>query len=349
MVLCDRSSQVKLHQNTLSIILLLKCLFNLKITTVCCYKSIDFESFTMKSHQYLQDMATFVSVARHKSFTLAAQELNVPPSSVSRQVAQMEQRLKLKLFHRTSRSVRLTPVGDDYFVQAKTVIDAAQSVYAKVQGQTQLAKGRIRLSASITVAHDYVMPFICAFARKYPEIDIELEASQRYVDIQAEGFDVVLRLSGTSLADSDFIAQPLLTFSHGLYAAPDFVAQIDEINEQNASLQIQSQRCLVMDVRQVQWRLTDQNDSSRTLDLPIDTCHVFGSMHMLHKAALHGLGIACLSNNVKTAQEVVEKRLIRLLPQWHTPPTTLYAIIAARAQPQRVRIFLDELRAYFRL
>ncbi|GHA68128.1 LysR family transcriptional regulator [Formosimonas limnophila] len=303
----------------------------------------------MKSHQYLQDMATFVSVARHKSFTLAAQELDVPPSSVSRQIAQMEQRLKLKLFHRTSRSVSLTPVGVDYFAQAQSVIDAAQSVYAQVQGQTQQAKGRIRLSASITVAHDYVMPFIFVFARKYPEINIELEASQRYVDILAEGYDVVLRLSSKSLADSDLIAQPLLTFSHGLYAAPDYVAQTGEINEQNVSQKIQRQRCLVMDARQTDWRLTCQNDPSRILKVPIEICHVFGSMHMLHEAALHGLGIACLSNNVQTAQEVIEKRLIRLLPEWHTPPTTLYATIATRAQPQRVRIFLDELRAYFRL
>jgi len=302
----------------------------------------------MKAHQYLQDMATFVAVARHKSFTLAAQELDVLPSSVSRQIAQMERRLNLKLFHRTSRSVSLTSVGTDYFAQAQSVIDAAQSVHAQVQGQTQHTKGRIRLSASITVAHDYVMPFICDFSLKYPEIDIEIEASQRYVDIQVEGFDVVLRLSSKALNDSDYIAQPLLHLDHGLYAAPQYVEQNGQINEQNALQYIHRQRCLVMHVRQTDWQLIYQNDPSQTLNIPIGNGHVLGSMHMLHQAALHGLGVACLSNNVLTAQEVSEKRLIRLLPEWHTPQTTLYAMTATRAQPQRVRVFLDELREYFK-
>ncbi|MGL4767677.1 MAG: LysR substrate-binding domain-containing protein [Formosimonas sp.] len=295
----------------------------------------------MKSHQYLQDMATFVAVAKHKSFSRAAVELDVPTSSVSRQIAQMEKRLSLKLFHRTSRSVTLTPTGVDYFAQAQQVIDAAQEVYAQVLGQNQLMRGRIRISASITVAHDYLAPYICWFAKKYPEVDIELEASQRYVDMHAEGFDLVLRLASQPLRDSDLIAKPLLHLSHGLYASPSYLAAFHGATDA-ATIRIEQHCCLALSAKQTDWQLQCDDDGQK-IRLMFQPRYVLGSMELLHQAAVSGLGLACLGNTPQVAQDVQEQKLVRLLPNWRTLNTTLYAMTTARAQPQRVRVFLNEL------
>lgn len=95
----------------------------------------------MKVHQYLQDMATFVEVARLKSFSGAADLLDLPTSSVSRQISKMEARLGVKLFHRTSRKVHLTAAGESYYAQCRGVIDAAKEVEPKVRSELENMAG----------------------------------------------------------------------------------------------------------------------------------------------------------------------------------------------------------------
>lgn len=302
----------------------------------------------MKAHQYLQDMATFVEVARHQSFTLAAAKLNLPPSSVSRHIAQMEARLGIKLFHRTSRNVLLTATGKDYFAQSKDIIEAAQEAYAQVQGKIRHMQGPIKIGASVSVAQDYLAPFLHEFSQRYPEVRFEIEVSQHYANLALEGFDVVLRMSTQPLSDSSLVAYPLMHQSMSLFATPSYLAKFAPITEM---AQLQDHLLtgnitpMVMAQAQRKWALTHKTLKPEHLHLI--NYHAWGSMALLREATLAGLGISCLPT-LEMQKYVKADRLQEVLPDWFSKPVQLHALTTSRAQSQRVRCFIEELMAFFR-
>lgn len=175
-----------------------------------------------------------------------------------------------------------------------------------------------------------------------------MEASQRPVDLIAEGFDVAIRIGGAKLQDSDLIAIPLMSQSSGLFATETYLRRILPIRSVE-DLKQQSVRCLAMSPQQNSWclrHIADMNDSGSDEHIHFEPRHVFGSMTLLHEATLQGLGISCLEKRMIHA-DVLQARLIPVLPEWQTPTIGLYALIGTRVQSYRVRRFIEELKMYF--
>lgn len=171
----------------------------------------------------LTTIALFCKSAELGSFTAAANAMGLTPAAVSRGVGRLEDRLGLKLFRRTTRSMQLTDDGRTYFEQCRTAIAQIDAAEKSLTGQQTQARGLLRISAPSTYGHYRLLPRLADFKRRYPQIELDINISNRNIDFVEEGYDVAIRL-GTP-PDSRLIARKLEDARLGVYAAPAYLMQ----------------------------------------------------------------------------------------------------------------------------
>jgi DNA-binding transcriptional LysR family regulator len=168
-------------------------------------------------------MTTFVAVARAGSFAGAARHLGLSTTAVSRHVADLERDLTVSLFRRTTRHVSLTEAGARYLPRAAAILEQVEALRAEIAETGQAPRGLLRLSAPPSVGNDWVAPLIVDFIAAYPEIDVELDITERVVDLVAEGYDAAIR--DGPLADSSLIAHRIANIRYRVYASPAYLAR----------------------------------------------------------------------------------------------------------------------------
>lgn len=173
---------------------------------------------------YLSDIELFLASADSGSFSAAAIALGATPSMVSRGVARLEGRLGVQLMRRTTRSLSLTDAGRAYLEQARAAFSLLEEAERDVQGDAAHLRGRVRLSVSTTYGHYRLPAMLAAFARRHPDVQIEVSIANRNVDLIAEGFDLAIRLG--DLPDSGLRARRLEDASVCLVAAPDYLGRV---------------------------------------------------------------------------------------------------------------------------
>ncbi|WP_324029970.1 LysR family transcriptional regulator [Pantoea sp. JZ2] len=176
----------------------------------------------MKLNVY--DFATFIAVARHNSFRAAGDELGLSPSAVSHAIKQLEQRLKIRLFNRTTRSVSLTEAGARMFERLRPAFDEINMVLDEANCYRQTPMGVLKINASRLASRLVLIPLVTGFSQRYPDIRVEITTEDRLVDIVKEGFDAGIRLSST--LEKDMIALPVGPKVKLVVAAsPDYFAR----------------------------------------------------------------------------------------------------------------------------
>ena len=179
-------------------------------------------SYTVR-HGALEGVETFLAVARARSFRRAAAELGVTPSAVSQAVRSLEARLGAALFTRTTRSVGLTEAGQRFFDRAGPAFAELVAAGEVARGLGQRPTGLLRLSVPRGVVPLLLEPVIASFAQAYPEIELEIAASEEMVDLAAGGFDAGIRF-GQFIAP-DMVAVRLTSpFAFAVVASPDYLA-----------------------------------------------------------------------------------------------------------------------------
>lgn len=168
----------------------------------------------------LSRIATFVQTAESLSFVGAARQLGISASAVGKSVARLEKSLGARLFQRSTRTIRLTDEGKLFYDQCRKVLDDLRDAEAMVSEASQTPRGRLRVSLP-TIGYRFLVPHISAFHQLYPEVELDLDFSDRLVDVIEEGFDAVIR-SG-DLPDSRLISRLLGPFRFVLCAAPSYV------------------------------------------------------------------------------------------------------------------------------
>ncbi|WP_105746194.1 LysR family transcriptional regulator [Cronobacter dublinensis] len=169
----------------------------------------------------LTALTSFVRTAETLSFTEAARLLGISASAVGKNVARLEQRLGVRLFNRSTRSVSLTSEGERLLARCRPALEQLRDAEAELTSSQQRPSGRLRVSLP-AIGYHLLMPFFPAFAARYPEIEIELDFSDRLVNLVEEGFDVAIR-SG-EIADSRLTARTLGHFRFVLCASPAYLA-----------------------------------------------------------------------------------------------------------------------------
>ncbi|MDD9155156.1 LysR family transcriptional regulator [Aliivibrio sp. S4TY2] len=167
-------------------------------------------------------MVIFVEVVTSGSFTQAALNSGHSTSYISKEIGKLEERLGVRLLHRTTRTLRLTPEGELYFQQCQQLIEDAQMAENSITRQQEKPKGRLKVSCPVGFALSRLRPILGKFTDLYPDITLELDLNDRKIDIVAEGFDMALRASH-QLEDSSLISRRFLRSRAITIASPDYL------------------------------------------------------------------------------------------------------------------------------
>lgn len=282
----------------------------------------------------LNDIELFVEVARSQNFTRAGESLNMPASTVSRRLSRLEKSIGVRLLNRSTRKVALTPAGATYFERCQPIVEQARIAHEMLVENAQEPRGRLRVSLPSSLALSFLQTALREFSSRYPEIECEYDLSVRKIDLQADGYDVVIRAS--QLADSGIVSHRLGALLLGLYASPAYLRvhgapQTPEALADHECLRTSTSR------DDSNWTLYSAEGVQRRV-------RVHGRMAMNHVLMLRHMaemdaGIVPLS----VRDRHVSARLVRILPQWTFEPIPLVVLFPSRLLPARTRAFIDFL------
>jgi DNA-binding transcriptional LysR family regulator len=286
----------------------------------------------------LNDIVVFTKVAETKSFTGAADALGLPKSTVSRKLAQLEERLGVRLVQRTTRKLALTDIGEAYYERCAAIVADVQAAEQLVTDMQATPRGRLRVTASVDFSSRFLGAIVADFLHQNPDINIELEATDRIVDLIEEGFDLAVRFG--PMPESTLIARKLTTLQLMLCASPDYLARrgtptsIEELDEHDHVL-------FTPTSRNQTWTLVGPNEQTAEFGRPARLAS--NNLATVVSAARAGTGITLISEFMVT-NEVQSGSLVVVLPEWKTRQTEAHAVYPARQNvPPRLTLFLDHL------
>ena len=286
----------------------------------------------------LNDIVVFTKVAETKSFTGAAEALGLPKSTVSRKLAQLEERLGVRLVQRTTRKLALTDIGEAYFERCARIVADVLAAEQLVTDMQATPRGRLRVSSTIDFSTLYLGRIIAEFCLLHPEINVELEAGNRLVDLIEDGFDVAVRFG--PMPESTLIARRLCAISLVLCAAPTYLThgvpqRIDDLDGHDH---------ILFTPASLNQSWTLHNDHvEQSYDFGRPARFASNNYAAVREMALAGGGVALLSDFM-IGDDLASGRLVRVLPDWQTRPTEIHAVYPARQNlPPRLTLFLDHL------
>ena len=288
----------------------------------------------------VDDLVLFAAVVAEGGFSRAARTLGIPKSRVSRRIAELEQRLGVRLLQRSTRNVQVTDVGMAFYRRCEVVADAARAAF-EVADQARLKpSGRIRVSCPVGIAYRFLARSVPQFMLAHPDVRIELELTNRHVDLISEGIDVAL-CARPSLEDSELVVRTFGESPQVLVASPGFIARRGPFDSVEAlrggvGLGVSWQHS-----ERPSWNLTDTE--GRTVQVEYHCALVTDDLQLLLQAALAGAGVAQLPFNL-CATAIDSDQLRVLLPAYVLPAHQLNAVYPSRrGLVPAVRAFLDML------
>ncbi|MGR2857440.1 LysR family transcriptional regulator [Erwinia rhapontici] len=281
----------------------------------------------------------FVAVLELGSFAAAAARLGTSSGQASKLVSKLEKELGVQLLKRSTRALSPTEVGQAYFSQVKHLLDEWDALDASVRHAAGKPSGRIKLSAPITFGASQLAPALIAFAREFPEIELDVSFSDRIVNIVDEGFDVAIRIG--KLSDSSLIARRLSDMRVVIAASDDYLRRHGMPTH---TQQLADHNCIIdTNFRDpYNWPFGNEGET-----VPISGRLRFSNAEACLTAALSGLGIARLPTFIAGA--ALRTGTIRpLLIESEIPPLGLYAVYPpARHLAHKVRALIDFLVSHY--
>ena len=282
----------------------------------------------------LSDMTAFVAVVEMASFTEAGRRLGTTKSVISRRVSDLERELGAPLLDRSARSVRTTEVGAVYYAKCVRILESVGAATDFVAGFNSLVRGRLRMAVPETFGTALITPLLNEFAARYPEVLLDIEADDQYVNLGDSHFDVAIRVG--RLGDSSLIARPLTSFRHWLCASPAYLQKNgmprspEELVEHDGLID-------VMGESHGTWQL--QVDGELRSFRVRERIRSNNSAHLL-SAACAGLGIM-QAPSIIAADAIASGRLQLVLPECAPPPSQLSVVYPkSRKASQKVQTLL---------
>lgn len=282
-----------------------------------------------------QQLTSFVEVARRQSFARAAEQLGVNVSAVSRAVAALETRLGVRLLQRTTRRVALSEAGRVHFARCEALLAELESAEATVSESAGTLRGTLRVSAPSGFGHTHVVPIVPEFSARHAHLTLDLQLSNRYVDLIEEGFDLAIRVG--TLEDSRLVARRLAPSRRVLVASSVYLQAHGRPRQPR---QLAAHACLVLDIGPYpeQWELVKKNAKAVLRATGPLRCNNALALRDVCRA---GLGIALLPQ-FAVAADLKRGDLKLVLPGWSTPEHGIYAVYPSyRFIPAKVRAFVD--------
>ncbi|MBY8268730.1 LysR family transcriptional regulator [Vibrio fluvialis] len=280
----------------------------------------------------LTAMRSFVEVANTGSFTKAADNLNLSRLQVTRHVQEIEDWLKQRLLHRTTRKVSLTAAGEEALTRCEQILDQTAELEIRALEQSQSLTGSIRISAPIGLAQHLLLDTVEAFTDLHPQVTIDVLASDRLSQLVDERVDVALRF--TQQPDESLIARRLIQVDTVVCASPQYLQAHDPITE---PADLTRHNCFVHLTNHT-WDMVRDNQH---FSVKVSGTIRANDMDILRSAALHHKGVVWLPCDLANPY-LARGELVKVLADYHTPSSHLWAVYLSRSyQTPLVRQFID--------
>jgi DNA-binding transcriptional LysR family regulator len=287
----------------------------------------------------LNAMDVFNRVASLESFSAAARDLGMSKTAVSRHVSDLENTLGVRLLNRTTRRMSLTEAGQAYVARSAAILTDVEELRNAVQNLHRQPAGLLRVTAGVTFGHCSLAPVISNFLTEYPDINVQLDLTNRFVDIVEEGFDLAIR--NGDLPESSLISRVLVPVKRYACASP---AYIDRWGEPATPADLGSHACVVFHTHgaETQWEFADaEGEYTVTVSGRLRV----NSTEAAAQAVRDGVGIGVLSDYA-VQQQLASGELQRVLTGYEIKGEHVYALYPHRHHlSAKVRVFLDYLLA----
>ena len=289
------------------------------------------------------DLLLFARIVECGSFSAAAERVQLPKSTVSRRITQLEGHLGERLLQRTTRKLVLTEFGASLLEHARKVADETEAAGALAQHRQGAPSGLLRVSMPGDFANIAMSGMFARFMNQYPNISLELDLSPRRVDLVAEGYDLAIRM-GNLPDDASLAARRVTVSTIKLYASPMYTT-LRGLPEHPDDLFKHDLLSLPPRLNgMIRWELL-RGKTRWERELPVKL--LANSPELLMRMAATGVGIAA-STELFAAQLVQTGELVRVLPEWAFPEVTGWAVFPGRRlMPAKTRVFLDMLETAF--
>jgi DNA-binding transcriptional LysR family regulator len=288
-------------------------------------------------------LRAFITVAEAGNFAAAARELGLSRSQVNRSVINLEDRLGVHLFNRTTRAVAMTPSGRAFYERVKSVLADLSEAEAAIQDDHEQAQGEMRINAPMSFGTLHLARALSAFMARHPRIRVQLSLTDRFVDPVAEGFDMTVRI-GEVREQPSLIDHEIVEMRRVICVAPSFV---EHHGAPTAVADLMSAPCLHYGNLPTgnSWRLIDTAGTPH--DVRVNGVLCSNNAEVLREAAVAGLGIALLPTFIAGA-ELQSGRLISVLDEYRAPTIALSLLYPPnRHLSARTRLFVEFMHERF--
>ena len=313
---------------------------------VDCKNRLQSSNFETMKLPDLNELYYFAQVVEHGGFAPAGRALGLPKSKLSRRVALLEERLGAQLLLRSTRSFAVTEVGKRYYEHCRAMLTEAEAAEESVALSQSEPCGLVRMSCPVALLATRIGPMLSQFMMLHPRVQLQVDETNRRVDVIAEGLDLAIRVRPPPLQDSDLVLRTLAERRQCLVAAPTLLAQC---GLPDGPMDLAHWPSLDMGVSQENHRWHLQGPDNARAEVRHRPRLVTQSMMALRDAALAGVGLAQLPSML-LRQELQSGALVQVLPDWAPRPEIIHAVYASRrGQLPAVRALLDHLAQAFKL
>lgn len=281
-------------------------------------------------------MTCFIRAVETGSFSAAGRDLGLGQPNVSRYVAALEEHLQTRLLHRSTRKLALTPEGARYYADARRILDAVEESESSFR-ENVAPSGLLRVACPTALAHAFVVPHVATFLERYPELTLDLQINDRYVNLVDEGAELAIRIG--HLEDSAMRARPLGWFERVCVASKGYLARR---GIPTTPRDLKTHDCLIYTLLSTgtTWRFRD-------IDVPVSGRLRVNSPEAIRTCVNEGLGIA--QGPEWLYEEGLKNGNLQLLLRDYTAPAVPVQVIyvADRLLPKRAIVFMDFIAEVF--
>ena len=289
----------------------------------------------------LEDMAMFVRIVEAGSITKAAEQLNIAKSAVSRRLKELETRLGSQLISRTTRQSNLTQAGEQYYQKVSNILNEVDALNEASSGAPTRIEGTLKMTAPLSFGLLHLKDVIDEYANQHPNLNFELDFSDRHTDLVEEGFELAIRIG--EMQDSSYQAKRISLIRHTLCASPEY---LDKMGTPKTVEDLANHEFLQYSLSKSNTiELTDEQGKKHQVD--VNSKIKINNGDFLRDMAVKGHGITFLPTFI-TYQTVASGELVPILQQYELPMLTAYAVYPKnRFLSQRCRYFIDFIAERF--
>ena len=293
----------------------------------------------------LNSMRHFIEVVKESGFTPAASKLGLSRAQVSKSVMQLESHLGTRLLNRTTRRISLTDIGRVYFERCLSILEDIDELETSTGEHNSVPRGRLLICAPTSFGILHLQTALTKYQSSFPEVQISISLSDRFIDVIKEGFDVVIRIA--ELEDSSLIARKLAPCKRVFCASPEYLKQQGTPHKPE---DLANHQCLIYSNELKPnsmgnpWKINGPQG--------IESVKVNGPMcadngDMLKAAALNHMGVTLLPTFI-VGEDLKRGLLVQVLNEYCPPDISIYAVFPSRRfLSAKIRSFVDHLALYF--